>query len=56
MKSLTIIPILLLLLLGSCSNTDESAVDLSGEWQFRIDNNDVGESEQWFNQNFEETG
>jgi hypothetical protein len=55
MKSLTIIPILLLLFLGSCSSSDESAVDLSGEWQFRIDTNDVGESEQWFNQSFEET-
>ncbi|MGF1585981.1 MAG: sugar-binding domain-containing protein [Bacteroidales bacterium] len=55
MKPINTIPIILLFLLTSCSSTSEPVIDLSGEWQFRIDNNDVGESEQWFNQTFEES-
>ncbi len=44
-----------LCLVYSCSRTDNSSIDLSGEWEFRIDNNDVGESEEWFNQSLGES-
>ncbi len=54
MKSGIIVAVFFLFIFSSCSNTDETTIDLSGEWQFRIDSNDVGESEQWFSQSFEE--
>jgi len=40
--------------LCSCVNKLETKIDLSGEWQFRIDSLDIGEKEQWFLQNFED--
>jgi hypothetical protein len=55
MKSFNIFLIINLFWLTSCSYTPEPVIDLSGEWQFRIDKNDIGESEQWFNQTFEES-
>jgi beta-galactosidase/beta-glucuronidase len=46
---------LLVFLVGCNSNPEESKIDLSGQWQFRMDPNDVGESEMWFNENLTET-
>ena len=33
----------------SCQNRQGQVVDLSGEWSFALDPNDVGDIEQWFN-------
>ena len=33
----------------------QESIDLSGNWQFRIDPNDVGINEKWFTQSFDET-
>ena len=32
-----------------CSCTNQAQIDLSGEWSFVLNPNDVGVSEQWFN-------
>lgn len=45
----------LLLTMWSCSTEKTRTIDLSGEWQFRIDSLDVGVSEKWFIQDFSET-
>lgn len=44
------IPLLwtLLLVLAGCS-TSQKDLSLSGQWQFKLDPNDVGKSEQWYN-------
>lgn len=55
MKKYIVIVISVLFLFGSCNKKSEPVIDLSGEWQFSIDANDVGETEKWFNQDFEET-
>ena len=33
----------------------QSVIDLSGNWQFQIDRDDVGEQQQWFNHTLEDT-
>ncbi len=45
----------LLIVMGSCSPDTDPKIDLSGEWQFRIDSLDVGVAEQWFSQPLPET-
>ena len=48
--------ILLCILLSSCSQKQENtAIDLSGEWQFQLDLTDVGEQEKWFNKDLKES-
>jgi hypothetical protein len=47
--------VLLSFLLGCNHSENKSKIDLSGQWQFRMDPNDVGESEMWFNENLTET-
>ncbi|HYQ57516.1 MAG TPA: beta-glucuronidase, partial [Draconibacterium sp.] len=44
----------LLLVMFSCSSEKTSTIDLSGEWQFRMDSLDVGTTEKWFTQDFNE--
>ena len=44
----------LLLAIWSCSSETQNTIDLSGEWQFKMDSLDVGVSEKWYNQGFEE--
>ena len=48
------LPILLLLLMGllACSQESELHMDLSGEWKVRLDRDDVGISENWYNEEF----
>jgi len=52
--------ILLLLFISSisfqsCSQKGEiSNINLSGEWQFQMDIQDVGETEKWFSKNLDE--
>ncbi|WP_163718697.1 sugar-binding domain-containing protein [Mangrovibacterium lignilyticum] len=44
----------ILIALCSCADKFETKIDLSGEWQFRIDSLDIGEKERWFSQDFED--
>ncbi|MCR8668925.1 beta-glucuronidase [Aestuariibaculum sp. M13] len=39
----------------SCENPSVSEIDLSGDWNFKIDTLDEGVSQNWFELNFEET-
>jgi len=50
---LLLLPILQLLF--ACSNPVETELDLSGEWQFKIDSLDQGIKEKWYDQEFTET-
>ncbi|MGG9963112.1 exo-beta-1,4-galactosidase [Ferruginibacter sp. SUN106] len=36
-------------------NANAQTISLAGQWRFKIDSNDVGIKEQWFNQKFSET-
>lgn len=55
MKKILIPAVILLgFLVGCDSNHEVSKIDLSGQWQFRMDPNDLGESEMWFNEDFAE--
>ncbi|MFW6370314.1 MAG: sugar-binding domain-containing protein [Bacteroidota bacterium] len=54
MKKYIFLVISSLFFLYSCNSEKEAAIDLSGEWQFRIDPADVGEKENWFELNFDE--
>jgi len=44
-----------LLFLWSCKSGTVQKINLSGEWQFRIDSLDQGVREKWYEQNFTET-
>ncbi len=44
----------LLLALWSCSSETKNTIDLSGEWQFKMDSLNVGITEMWYNREFEE--
>ena len=39
----------------SCSKQTTQNIDLSGEWQFQMDPDDVGEQQNWFNADLPET-
>ena len=39
---------------GSCRTTDQNTLDLSGEWQFRMDPDDRGVNEKWHEGGFSE--
>ncbi len=41
--------------LVSAWTIDDSKIDLSGEWRFQIDYQEIGISQKWFNSQFEET-
>ena len=43
-----------ILAFSACNKEENFHIDLSGDWQFRIDSLDVGESEDWFAENFNE--
>lgn len=44
----------LILAIWACSPEPTQKMDLSGEWQFKIDSLDVGTKEQWYSQNLTE--
>nr|WP_319269240.1 sugar-binding domain-containing protein [uncultured Draconibacterium sp.] len=46
--------ILLFLVLCSCSSETTQTIDLSGEWQFRMDTLNTGIHEKWFSEDFPE--
>jgi hypothetical protein len=48
MKRNLLFGVLLVSLLCSCNCQNPKKIDLSGEWKFRMDEQDKGESEKWF--------
>lgn len=46
--------ILILVLAAACSKSNNK-IDLSGQWQFAIDQHDVGETKKWYANNLDET-
>ena len=54
MRTLSI-SLLLLMGLVACSQNREHYMDLSGEWKVRLDRDDVGISESWYNEDFTQT-
>ncbi len=55
MKKLTCILGLIALIVSSCSKKDSSYLSLEGEWYYKLDKDEIGEREQWFNSNFTQT-
>jgi hypothetical protein len=55
MKNEIVILISLLLWLASCQKQRTDTIDLSGEWQFRMDPEDRGAGEEWFVKELPET-
>ncbi|MCG6189546.1 sugar-binding domain-containing protein [Maribellus maritimus] len=53
--TLLFILILFVTILSSCSSNDLLKIDLSGEWQFRMDPKDQGIDEHWFEKELSET-
>ena len=43
------------IILTACSNKEPSKIDLAGVWQFKMDSEDRGVDEKWFDGNFSET-
>ncbi len=54
MKSILLFTFILTLFFYSCEQQNNS-IDLSGEWQFQIDPEDIGTSEKWFKNDLQET-
>ena len=51
-----IIGFLFLIVFVGCTTNKSSNIDLSGEWQFKLDTGDIGVSESWYGKNtFSET-
>ena len=46
---------IILFLIASCSRDQNSSIDLSGEWQFRMDPEDIGISEKWYEGELQDT-
>ena len=44
----------LVLLFVSCQNTGQKQIDLSGQWRFQKDSNNVGMQQNWYKQKLEE--
>ena len=55
MKQISLLFIGLTLLFISCSEPENNSIDLSGEWQFQMDPEDIGVSEKWFENDLQET-
>ncbi len=49
------VAIVLFLLVYACGKQDVQQIDLSGEWQFKMDSSDHGISEKWYTEQFSET-
>jgi hypothetical protein len=50
-----ILPFLFLLAIWSCNQKQFDVIDLSGEWQFQMDQDDRGIAEKWYEKNLPET-
>ncbi|NQU55334.1 MAG: beta-galactosidase [Bacteroidetes bacterium] len=55
MKSNHLFLLVLALFIFSCSQQKTTSIDLSGEWQFQMDPEDIGVSEKWFATDLQET-
>jgi hypothetical protein len=47
--------LLILLVLSSCTQKEAWQIDLSGEWNYRLDRDDKGVSEKWYNTGLTDT-
>ncbi|WP_162845369.1 sugar-binding domain-containing protein [Labilibaculum antarcticum] len=54
MKRLNLLLIIFMCLLGACAPIQKSQVDLSGEWAFQLDPENVGVQQSWFNQDLKD--
>jgi hypothetical protein len=54
-KNLILIILASFTLLSCSTNPPITSIDLSGEWQFQMDPNDIGAKENWFNTDLKET-
>ena len=52
---LTSLSFALFIISSACQNDNQQTIDLSGEWQFRMDPADRGIDEKWFESDFSET-
>jgi len=50
-----ILPFLFLLAICSCTQKQYDVIDLSGEWQFQMDPDDLGIAEKWYEKNLPES-
>ncbi len=55
MKLISLLFLSLTLLFISCSEPENKTINLSGEWQFQMDPEDIGVFEKWFENNLGET-
>ncbi|MFB6318353.1 glycoside hydrolase family 2 protein [Saccharicrinis sp. FJH54] len=51
---ISVLCFMVIILASACSNAVQR-IDLSGEWQFAMDGNDVGQNEEWYTKSFDET-
>lgn len=54
MKLSNLLLIICICLLGACKSNEKSQMDLSGEWTFQLDPENVGIQQSWFNQNLKD--
>ena len=54
MKKILVISILFSTLISACNHSEKYVIDLSGTWQFSMDPDDTGESENWFSKDLGE--
>ncbi len=45
---------IIMAILVGCSSAQNNTIDLSGSWQFKLDSNDTGVNEKWYNTTFED--
>ena len=50
-----LLSLLIVFLFSACSQEQITSIDLSGEWNFQMDPEDIGISEKWFEGNLQET-
>ncbi len=55
MNKISLLLSLLILLFFGCSPTEKSSLDLSGEWKYKLDEEEIGKESHWFADDFTET-
>jgi len=53
-KSSLFLIVTVIFAISSCTQSELSTIDLSGEWSFKLDSNNVGIQELWYTQSFDE--
>lgn len=55
MKQVLLIMFMAIISLSGCQSDKQDTISLAGDWQYRLDPDDTGITEQWFNHTFRET-